>query len=570
MQPADRLRPAPATPEPATVERGVSWLRIPGLASATREDVAWFAAVSAIALIGGWWLLYVAHIIVGDAVSRVVQAHSVVLSRDPHLAAIGFVWPPLPSMVQIPFVLLLHLFMPPLFAGPIVSAIFTGLLAVMMNRLLEYLRVQRAWRIVLVTVGLLNPMIAYSAINGMTENIFLTFVLAATLQLAKWRPGEQRELLTGALLIGLAFFVRYEALAFGLAGVMALVVRSWAVPIERQRLEAAITAFVAPLAYTVMLWMLWTWIFIADPFAFLNGTGSNVFYTAGIRAGQDAVMSPLYGSVVKTTVYTLRRLWEIFPVYLPLVAAASVIAIRKRDRAGLTILGMATVGPVFEWAQVVRGQLLDLLRFWIYGAAFSPILLALIARDRMPHIRARFYAAGAVLFVLSGFATLLIMERTGDQRGEALVARAVLSGDPLQFTQPMDGLYTELMEVSHYIDRLQASREDSSIMVDGLVHIGLPLVIERSDLVVLDPDRDFNTILDEPVDHVNYILVPEFGPSGTASSSPLLERFPTLWRDGAPWAAYVTEFPNYYRSRLFRVLSTSEQQQRVPPTAPPR
>ena len=38
----------------------------------------------------------------GDAWSRITNAYYVLYSRDPHLAAIGFIWNPLPSLMAIP------------------------------------------------------------------------------------------------------------------------------------------------------------------------------------------------------------------------------------------------------------------------------------------------------------------------------------------------------------------------------------------------------------------------------------------------------------------------------------
>src|SRR5512138_1944283 len=37
-----------------------------------------------------------------DAVSRVANGYYVLFSRDPHLAAVGIVWNPLPSLVLLP------------------------------------------------------------------------------------------------------------------------------------------------------------------------------------------------------------------------------------------------------------------------------------------------------------------------------------------------------------------------------------------------------------------------------------------------------------------------------------
>src|SRR5690349_4617983 len=37
-----------------------------------------------------------------DSLSRTANAFYVLFSRDPHLAAVGFVWNPLPSLIQLP------------------------------------------------------------------------------------------------------------------------------------------------------------------------------------------------------------------------------------------------------------------------------------------------------------------------------------------------------------------------------------------------------------------------------------------------------------------------------------
>ena len=64
-----------------------------------------------------------AYIYIGDALARTALASYVIQGRQPHLAAIGFVWNPIPSVLEIPFVLLLHLFGLQQLAGPAVSAL---------------------------------------------------------------------------------------------------------------------------------------------------------------------------------------------------------------------------------------------------------------------------------------------------------------------------------------------------------------------------------------------------------------------------------------------------------------
>lgn len=537
-----------------------------GVFAPSREDVAWFVGTFLPALAGGWWLVYIAEIWVGDALSRVNQAYSVVLGRDPHLGAIGFIWPPLPSALELPLVLAIGPFTPPIFAGQIVSAFFSGLLAVALNRTLEQARVPRRWRIPLVLFTMLNPLVVYSAINGMTENIFLFFVVAATGELIRWNPDDQKGLVIAALYIGLGFLVRYEAVAFAGAGAIALIVRVWSRPLQQDHLEAILTSFIAPIAYCIGLWVLWNALFAGDPLFFLTGSGSNTFHTSPIRAGVDPVLSPLYRDVFASFIWSARRIFSLFPAFLPLLAVMGVRAIWKRDRVTAMLVGMAAVGPVFEWSQIFRGQLLPMHRFWIYPVGFMPLLIAHLARAYLPGTRSRIYAAGVAAVLLSCGATLFTMSRVPGGEDEILFASAIASGDPRNLTRPLGSDYATQRKTAGVINDLHASRPDSTVLIDGLVGGSVQLFVHDQGRLVSDPNRDHAQILEEPVDRVNYILLRD--PSEVLPSA-LLTRFPTLYRDGAPWASFVTDIAEAHL-RLFRVLSTAEQAQGIAPIPPPR
>src|SRR5688500_12454061 len=91
-------------------------------------------------------------IIVGDAWSRVGNAFYVLFSRDPHLAAIGFVWNPLPSLLMLPM-LPLKAIWPELvthgFAANLLSAIFMAASVLQIRGIMSDLGVGRSLRIAL-------------------------------------------------------------------------------------------------------------------------------------------------------------------------------------------------------------------------------------------------------------------------------------------------------------------------------------------------------------------------------------------------------------------------------------
>src|SRR5579862_8179835 len=96
----------------------------------------WLTATPEITLIGvvwagiyvvaGWVMRYHFGYAVNDALARSSKAVYMAASRDPHFGAVGFYWPPLPSTIQIPFVLALKSSGRMDFAGPLSTALLTG------------------------------------------------------------------------------------------------------------------------------------------------------------------------------------------------------------------------------------------------------------------------------------------------------------------------------------------------------------------------------------------------------------------------------------------------------------
>jgi len=63
-----------------------------------------FIALFAVYFAAAWYLTMVANVIYGDAWSRVELAAAASLQPHPHLAAIGFVWNPLPVFALLPLI----------------------------------------------------------------------------------------------------------------------------------------------------------------------------------------------------------------------------------------------------------------------------------------------------------------------------------------------------------------------------------------------------------------------------------------------------------------------------------
>ena len=180
-------------------------------------------------LVAGAILVLGFHSIVGDAWSRVGNAYYMVFSRDPHLAAIGFVWGPLPSLLVLPLLPFSRIW-PDLtavgFAGSIVSSACMAAAAWELWAAADDWGVGFRTRAAITALFALDPMIVYYAANGMSEAIFLVTLIVAARYLTRWlRDGKSSALVVTGLALGLAYLTRYEAIpaAMGAAALVGVV-----------------------------------------------------------------------------------------------------------------------------------------------------------------------------------------------------------------------------------------------------------------------------------------------------------------------------------------------------------
>ena len=127
-------------------------------------------------------LVFRGNVVLGDALARVENVDRVLYSRDPHLAALGFNYPPLPQLLYLPFVPLKYLWPPFVqsgFVGNAFSALFMAGAAVQLLKFFDEAGLGRVARRILVATFVVQPMILFSAGNGMTEACALFFLLVA-------------------------------------------------------------------------------------------------------------------------------------------------------------------------------------------------------------------------------------------------------------------------------------------------------------------------------------------------------------------------------------------------------
>ena len=144
-----------------------------------------------------------------DSVARMANGFYILHARDPHLAAVGFVWGPLSSVADLPL-LLFNSFWPALashdVAGTTMSAIAMSGAVYQLNCTLREWSIRTGPRVILTLFFAANPLILLFGGNGMSEGWYLFFMLATTRYFTRWfRQGDLTSLVYAACTLGTAY-----------------------------------------------------------------------------------------------------------------------------------------------------------------------------------------------------------------------------------------------------------------------------------------------------------------------------------------------------------------------------
>ncbi len=329
-----------------------------------------FFAAAACYIAGGVWLSFAKGSLMSDALSRTANAYYTLFSRDPHLAAIGFVWNPLPSLVQIPMLPLAKLWTPFAaygVAATIQSGLFMAGAVCQFRRTLLDMQVRTRTVWALTALFALHPEILYFGMNGMSEAGFLFFLVIASRQLILWTRACRADALAAAgLALGAAYLTRYEAVAAGMAATAFVAgltyVRSTGDARERRAAALADALVIGvPVVCSVAVWAVTSWLIVGTPFAQLTSNYGNSALIGEFAGG----ISELVGQYGGPLGYLFSQSLVLVPTGVVIVAAVALLHWRRRDVALLgpgSVLGGAYA---FSVLALIAGQTFGWLRFSI-------------------------------------------------------------------------------------------------------------------------------------------------------------------------------------------------------------
>jgi hypothetical protein len=529
--------------------------------------VAAFSASLLVYLVVGYWLQVRHGFIIGDALSRVSAAQAVLFSRDPHLAAIGFIFTPLTAMVQIPAIAISPLW-PDVaaraFSGSIMSAVFMAGGVVQILGMGTDRGLPRAYVLTITALFALNPMIIFYGSNGMSEAPFIFFMSWAVRRLIMWMTDDDvHHLITaGGIAMGLAYLTRYDAVACIAAAGLLVGVTTYrrAKPPPRVRRALLDLLMVSGPGFAAFIgWAAVSWLITGEAFAQFTSQYGNTAILE--QSGQTA---PDFGGGL---VFAAVCISLLAPTLVPIAAWGAVRRWGRRNWQVLLVpIAIYGAALAFQAYSFASGATFPFLRFYIVAIPLTACLAILAVPDGqlVPATRRGNYAPAptvperpsraawaAYVPVAAAFALAVPITAwgMGQQRyaPQEYALGAVLAPDPDSVSERkalerrIAATFSTERQIAHYLDDLNLP--DSSVITDTVYGFAILAASRHPKAFVVPSDPDFTSLLNAPTESgIRYLLaVP---PSGRGRSDALNLRYPTLYDTGADVATLELEIPN--------------------------
>ena len=531
---------------------------------AIENTVMWVVAFGFYIAVAAYFVFHL-HYMINDAVTRVDNAFDVLYSRDPHLAAIGFFWPPLPSFLELPILAFKGLW-PPLaaqgFAGSIEAAAFSAGTVVLFNSGLKWAGVVRGMRWILCFVWMVNPMIVIFATQGMSEAPFMFFFVASILVFIRWCESRRTSLLPLAgVLAGGAALCRDEALLVAFLMGIGVIVQSVRNGARWRQIETEALLYGLPALFVIGLWLGTAAVIFHDPLYLLHANGIGAHAAAGGGGGATAAArASAYGLVQidswkNAATVVINHVMLIYPAAALLLALVGArLLVKQRRVSGIMLLIFGVAIPALD-VYLLRGGLSLVLRYQISVIPFTFLAVVYVLRSvkgKRAIVSSWLALTLAVLLAISNIMTAQTLGNPQIAEEESPVLAALSTGQPVV----PGGDYSAFNSGPQIVAQLlKLDIDNGVILCDSSTCFALNIAAPDPKLFAVTSDRNFEAAASQPhVYGVEYFLVP--APSGAGAVDHLNQLYPGLWQDGAGFAILVGEGPGggpLQNWRLYRI-----------------
>ncbi len=380
----------------------------------------------------GYWVVCTLHVVPFDALDRLTRGLMVWHNDPPKLAAIGFAFPPLTTVVLLPFVVVTSV-ASSLVSLPVCSAIFGGITMVGLNRAMDRAEIGPARYGLLVLIAL-NPLVAFAAASGGGDIVGIAFATIAVTALVGWYATvDTRYLVSGGLAFAFASLASYGFIPWFLLGAALVGVTLSRHRAADEEIEGSLILFLVPGVFMIGLWVLLSAVVVGEPVFWLTDAA-----TTTVNAASSGSIPPSLGDVLSQTAELV-----VLGAPLAIVVAPALIACAIAQRNELAawlvvflIVSIATPGALAlardDLAQIDLQDALPILVVSIVG------ILWLF--QSLPQARPLVLVLGALGLAVSIPITWRALDVYPYQSMEQAFQRAVKTGDDQEGTLSRGGL----------------------------------------------------------------------------------------------------------------------------------
>ncbi|HBE78323.1 MAG TPA: hypothetical protein DDW65_11160 [Firmicutes bacterium] len=528
-----------------------------------KKFIGWvlFGLIFISEIIAGYYVWHIKGFVFGDGISRVANAFYVLYIQPPHLAAIGMVWNPLPSFMELPLLLLWPIYKPIAssgLAGVIMTSAFAAASGVIIYRYTVKFGSSHFVGIALALLYCFNPFMFIFGFSGLSESPFNFILLWLIFNYTEWLESEEpSNIVQMAIALGLGFLIRYEIIP--IAGCLFLGVVFIVLMIHRanlaseyrkdlrysfERAEGTAIILLTPIVYACLIWILYNWIITGNPLYFLNSVYSNLgckdFYAA------NEVLASMIGNPGKIVSYILLcTKYFLIPAVIIIGYRVIKLKVFQWDFLSLVLLMSSTLA--LQFYMLGNGTSIGAFRYY----SFPFVILCAWLPFEMKKFNSKLFT---FLCLISLIVSDIALGYAWFQKQEFKNNKVLFEAADLKFECSPKEIAQR--DVAQYIN---IHIPNAKILMDSYRTYNVILNVNQPSNLIVTCSYEFNQAIRNPRKYkVDYLLVPS--ETNDFSRQDALNRlYPTLYQQGAFWCTPVKEFSGYYK--LFKIVQKVEYPQ---------
>jgi len=484
------------------------------------------------------WILYSllgyqttvnAHVVVFDALDRLSRAFLVWHNDPQKLAAVGFSYPPLTTMVLLPSAIVKPI-ATGLIALPVTSAFFAALTVGMLDRIMARCDMPLMLRAPLVLAFAVNPMWLFYSGNGMSEAVYSAFLAIALYFFISWYvTSEPRFLIGSGLTLAVLVLTRYGFIVWAFLLCILIGVALARRQARKIEIEGSVIAFAAPVIYVLAIWILFNALIVGDPFGWVNGaTSTQAVNSAGVNELSQLDFNDVAKRLLQLNV-------AVFPLAFLVVPGLVVAFVTQRNDMALWLSSFIVIGIVIMGADALINDREGLLTL---RDSFPMMITAFVGAGWLyrSFVGARLilWIVTLVILVVGCYTAWMGMKDYPFQSLEQAYTRTLFTGKSQEGTSSRGGYTVGIdpeSQMAAYVKQNVSGRD--AVLTDNAKTFGVILLSGQPPkyfLRVDKGDKKWKEILNDPWGKVPYIMATNSPTSGDL----VTQRYPNAVTGGTP------------------------------------